>query len=926
MISSIVDRSFHNLCATQIMAYAKTAGQEELADIVRTTAEKILETDTRSGKDFREYLIRHPSSVNSHLHFFHLIVEKLGFLLVSEKSVQKMEKVFQECKSADYSTIKSMIDQKDETVMKIWLGYALRHLCRPDLSCLLEMNFLLEHMADDLKIRMFQDLLFEALSEGVYGDKGKIVQCIISRMDPNIAATCVYSKNAQGEIFLRKAASQGDVEIIDIILKQLPYSEVPASVFEADEKGNTIMHLAAKSGNGSVIDVLANAFPDVLESLLVQNKKGRTPLHLAVLHGDCHVVNKLLLWHKGSDICVQDVSGVTPLHIAAIGENRDARTFKILLEFLPKEMVMHGLLIRDVWDRQPLHIAVRKGHFNAVNEIIDVCGLHGLDLSPLYEPLPNSGQTLCHLAVQKPWAREMIALIVKACPTELLKRELFGQDHQGFTPLHLMARKGLAYGYEFDALLNGNLEWCMDSLFARDIFQCTPWHYLKDPLIILNFLCLQKKMKLDPIQAVKCEVLKLSRSNKMNDVKMILEKWMDSDLRGLYIEEALHDQTLVHMLLDDHHDKIIEYMNAQGGGGNLSHEHKIALLPLLPGSVIRSIALNIEEEVKAGILNHEIQLENQSIPLLDAVQLVHQEWIAHINWDGSGGSNALIDSAARFISSLPLFHLVVIAVAPKLQDTIVSFAPLFNEVQAALVIPVLTTSNFQVLMETLGDPIRQGFCLRFATPEQKNLFLLNMESFFSQLDEWKRVEIFFQLLLNQLQQEKDPKKNDQQINDLKKKFSLYSGCLHRLEIMRSQVKIFFKNIASNEMTPELNIQTEEKKQKILEEVQRLQVNLTCLHEKIFNLTTAAEKTDAIPENFIDPITANIMNNPVYHDCHEARFNDKTIHTICKDDTKPFLHPFKCTEVYLNEFKLDHELQNQIENFKKNAREPLNMSQ
>lgn len=160
----------------------------------------------------------------------------------------------------------------------------------------------------------------------------------------------VNAKDADGRTLLHGAASNGHLEIVELLLS------AKAEVNTHDEEGWTPLISAASAGKLGVVRRLGQAGADVsavtsrgcsaltyacskghtdlVAFLLEQNspvnsadQQGDVPLHRAARHGD---IVQLLLAHKNVVVSRRNKVGKTPLHIAA--EEGEEKSCRLLLE------------------------------------------------------------------------------------------------------------------------------------------------------------------------------------------------------------------------------------------------------------------------------------------------------------------------------------------------------------------------------------------------------------------------------------------------------------------------------------------------------------------------------------------------------------------------------------------------------------------
>ena len=148
---------------------------------------------------------------------------------------------------------------------------------------------------------------------------------------------------------LHNAAYNGDVERVDVLLKQ------GAEANEQWAGWGIPLHTAAKMGHTEIVRELIKAGSDVNARTTTFNSWS-TPLHYAAENGHTDIVRILL--DAGSEVNAKNKHGSTPLHLAAGGGHLD--TVRLLLE------AGAVLGIGDHNGRTPLDIAEEKNHTTMV--------------------------------------------------------------------------------------------------------------------------------------------------------------------------------------------------------------------------------------------------------------------------------------------------------------------------------------------------------------------------------------------------------------------------------------------------------------------------------------------------------------------------------------------------------------------------------
>lgn len=213
---------------------------------------------------------------------------------------------------------------------------------------------------------------------------------------------------------LHAAVELGVIELIERELKER--SPVDAQ----GRDGRTALHIAAAAGNAEAVEAIlrAKANPNI------RDKKGRLPAELAAYEDHSPVVRLLVATGSDvSDVLVAATAGVTD-RLAALLKEMPGRV---------KATNGEGL--------QPLHIAAREGHADAVRALIaagaDVKALDAPPESRSFQPRPN-GWTPLHCAVLA--EKSMTATVLIDHGADVNAAEQRGKH----TPLHLAAWGGNA--------------------------------------------------------------------------------------------------------------------------------------------------------------------------------------------------------------------------------------------------------------------------------------------------------------------------------------------------------------------------------------------------------------------------------------------------------------------------------------------------
>lgn len=152
---------------------------------------------------------------------------------------------------------------------------------------------------------------------------------------------------------LFSAVKDGNVENVRRLVVQ-----EGEDVMETDDIDYTPLHHAAKIGNIEIMEILINNGSDISK----KNMIFVTPLMSAVINGKTNAVKFLL--EKGADVTQRDMYDYTMLHIVSDTPSDNIDMVELLLK--------HGIDIesKDNNGSTPLHIAVARGKFKVVEELI----------------------------------------------------------------------------------------------------------------------------------------------------------------------------------------------------------------------------------------------------------------------------------------------------------------------------------------------------------------------------------------------------------------------------------------------------------------------------------------------------------------------------------------------------------------------------
>ncbi|XP_068249793.1 transient receptor potential cation channel subfamily A member 1 homolog isoform X2 [Palaemon carinicauda] len=378
------------------------------------------------------------------------------------------------------------------------------------------------------------------------------------------AGANLLSKDESAQTPLHRAAMEGNLEIVDLLLNSASTiggsKMVDRLVKECDTERETALHHAVNNGHFKITEKLILAGADVdamndslstplhaaaavgdtdLIKLLLQNKarlecvdcNQQTPLHRAAYHDQAEAISVLL--DAGANIEKRDKDSFTPLLMAA--SCGQATAVQMLLErgadleavdkedktsvfwcaeqgnlealevLLKREECAELVDVSDRSDNSPLHIAAFHGYIGIINALL----IAGSKIDNKNE----DGETALHIA-----AEEGQVKVVR----ELVKRYNFlisDQNEESNTPLHLACLHGqnevvkilLAAGADVQAR-NTSLWTPLDCAAAKGHVLCV--HHLLD-----------YDAPLDPLDKTKTTPLQLAaREGHVSVTRLLLER------------------------------------------------------------------------------------------------------------------------------------------------------------------------------------------------------------------------------------------------------------------------------------------------------------------------------------------------------------------------------------------------------------------
>lgn len=245
----------------------------------------------------------------------------------------------------------------------------------------------------------------------------------------------ISSKNGSGSTPLREAASNGNHETVEVLLKQPNIDP----------------------NEGKPILCAAPYYSEVVKKLLqhpkinidVVGKDGNTAINLAA--AACNAQTVELLIKAGANTNIQNIHGIAPLHTIICWDERRYEirrdnALKIIEMLLRYEKTNHN--VKSKHGYTALHFAIQKTSSHTLQFVKQVMNREWSKID--INAQANCGSTALHLMVSR---YRFIKYNVDAPVTEFLfeneEIELNMRDKKGRTPLHLAAKHDIRYMVRF---------------------------------------------------------------------------------------------------------------------------------------------------------------------------------------------------------------------------------------------------------------------------------------------------------------------------------------------------------------------------------------------------------------------------------------------------------------------------------------------
>lgn len=727
--------------------------------------------------------------------------------------------------------------------------------------------------------------------------KADIIRILLENCLDENCKDMLFQPNQLGNTPLHFAAQQENPEVVEIILKECPkeirnllfkpnkyglnpfdyaitknlnmakmiFEKFPEPIknecFLPDQEGNTCLHEVAIRGNVEALHFVINSCPVLDRAILFkENKTGSTPLVLAVTFNNLEIIPSLL------SSCPKPIkkalfsinTGDTPLHVAASKGNLEA--IQVIKENCPEEFKIALITAKNSIGNTCLTNAIYNDHPEVIYALSTFC--HS---APDCLFIKDDLGTPLHRAILKE-NPELVQAVLAICPESLKESLFFAKNERNRTPLSLAAAIG-------------------NSKATRAIIEAYPneenKHLLFDQILFkkADISSLPVLFEWMPVLAIPNAVQFIAECLDESDftkVKQCLSLCIESPRRDEFLAELFKYSLLTKYLIEQHEEIVQEFMKRFDGESNLPRDVQLSLLPFLSPRLIlevistlskdegmellqrkvtveQNVSLVMEDNGNLSALGQTADLPSLKLPLKDALKLVKEKRVDLIPWHLGVGSNLMQQEVKRFLNELPLQALAYAVTEPDLQDIVLAYVKLFSDLQMRVIVPQLSHVKFIALLKHLAEIPQQIIILSCATLKQKIAFLDAYDLARLHLFDWEeKHEIFKQELQGIFSHHEDDKIKalQEQVDNYGKRFNLLA-----------QLKYQIKQIAKAIKEKDIEERVEAKKLEALERLDRIQKEFISLRNHVFEikLSTADEE---MPEEFMDPITALSMVDPV----------------------------------------------------------------
>ncbi len=302
-----------------------------------------------------------------------------------------------------------------------------------------------------------------------------------------------------------------------------------------------------------------------------------------------------------------------------------------------------------------------------------------------------------------------------------------------------------------------------------------------------------------------------------------------------------------------------EYISANPG--LIDEDCAIILIACLPAESIKTTIANLDEgqkaeelskplEIPEGVFLNEAgevigQLVEQELLPKEALQTFYAEWVSKIP-PGSGAD--LMQAKVRdFLDDISSLQFALFTTDNEIRPHLLKYAAYLHDMDLAMVAPNIPMEEFTPFIMQLNALNLALQFLEYATDEQRADFLKNGNVAERYFPDWKNKKTELGASLEALEKESDLNKTE----EFTKRLSSFTKKPQVFQLILIEVRRFYRQLNA----PEQEKETIEQLQEIYTTLQQFQTRLAALK-------SPETITKKIPEKFIDPISLEVMRDPV----------------------------------------------------------------
>lgn len=539
-----------------------------------------------------------------------------------------------------------------------------------------------------------------------------------------------------------------------------------------------------------------------------------------------------------------------------LGENLRKEAGDLLTQFLASELkdsylkelyqedFFLNFILSGLSQNTLLHSLVNSGKVEAVRAVVKNCPKEFI--FKLYSQ--NSyGRTPLHNALILEEG-EIFEELIKGVPKDELYR-LFVRDKDGMTPLHLAVKKGNVE--LFRKLIKASERVDLGGLFDKRLFELASVQLLPALLKLIP-------KDWEPFVLVQLADLYLEK-DKITEVDLLCHKFLGKDLRKEYLREVFKSRSLASYFMRNYLEEIKDYLEKLIEEGNISPEIERSILPFLTAENIKRVIEGISSKEKEALLNTQVVLDEGEagyprtlLPLNEALEEIRKQRIEQVGW---GESAFFQEDVKKFIDKLPLDCLAAAATDERYKEVFLKSYFLLSDYQIKCVVPFWRSEEFLRVVKDLKEVEKHLHLLRGATDEHKEEYIKAWpfeKIYFSDWEE-KRGILKRGLL--------DKNLNDEKIETLKLLLKSYSAKIALRDGRVRTLKQLGSVLVLGASLERLKKRVDEGVKGALLRMVEVEREFRTIQKEIEEVIFARGKKEP-PEDFLDPITGELMRDPV----------------------------------------------------------------